>query len=436
MTPRPRLLWLLAAAAIPMLAGAWLPGVVDIGLVANLVIVVVALVDGLVTPRPGRIRVLREVAEVLSVGAPNPVVLRLLNRSRVTVDVELMDETPRPGQVGDLPLRLQLRPWKELDATYHYTPSRRGRKQFDAVHLRYASRLGLWTVLARQPLVSAVRVYPDIRAVRGFDLLARRNRLAELGLKFWRIRGQGGEFERLREYRREDERRHIDWKATAKHQRLISREYTVERNQNLLVLLDCGRSMCNETDGISHLERGLNATIILSYIALGQGDNVGVLAFSNRIERSIAPVRGKPAIQSLIRQTYDLEPRGEAPDYGLACDELLRRQRKRALVVLITHTIDEQHLLTVGTYARVLTSPHLLLCVFLRDVSLTELARRVPRNDIEGFHVAAAAELIGSQARHIAKLRESGVLVLETLPQQLSAELINQYLDLKARHLL
>jgi uncharacterized protein (DUF58 family) len=194
--------------------------------------------------------------------------------------------------------------------------------------------------------------------------------------------------------------------------------------------------MCNVTEGISHFDRSLNAAIILSYIALGQGDNVGLMAFSNRIERAVGPVRGKPAIQAVIRQTYDLEPRFEASDYSLACEELLRRQRKRALVVLITHTIDEQHLLTIGTYARALISPHLLLCVFLRDVALDELANRVPQHDIEAFHTAAAAELIAAHAHHIAKLRESGAFVIETLPGQLSSELINQYLDLKARHLL
>jgi uncharacterized protein (DUF58 family) len=194
--------------------------------------------------------------------------------------------------------------------------------------------------------------------------------------------------------------------------------------------------MTNETDGISHLDRGLNAAIILSYIALGQGDNVSLLAFSNRMERAAGPVRGKAAIRTLIRQSFDLEPTMEASDYGLACEDLMRRQKKRALVVLITHAIDQQHLSSIGRYLRTLVSPHLFLVVFLRDVALAELAGRVPRDDVDGFRVAAAAEMMASQARSIAELRHAGVLVLETLPGELSSELINQYLDLKARHLL
>lgn len=436
MMPRPRLLLLFGIAFVPLVLGVWVPRAAEIGLILNLLVAAAAIVDLALTPSPRHIDVVREVSEVLSIGTENPVVLRATNQSRHALTVELMDETPQPGEAPELPVKLELAPWKDQSVTYHFQPQRRGKKQFEAVHVRYPSLHGMWNRIERRPLPSPVRVYPDIRAVRRFDLLARRNRLAEIGLKLFRLRGRGGEFERLREYRREDEMRDVDWKATAKHERLISREYTIERNQNILILLDCGRSMCNETDGISHLDRGLNAAIILSYIALGQGDNVALMAFSNRIERAVGPVRGKPAIQAVIRQTFDLEPRFEASDYALACEELLRRQRKRALVILITHTIDEQHLQTIGTYARALISPHLLLCVFLRDVALSELANRVPQTDIQSFHVAAAAELITGQAHHIAKLRESGAFVLETLPGQLSSELINEYLDLKARHLL
>src|SRR5262249_48641562 len=156
--------------------------------------------------------------------------------------------------------------------------------------------------------------------------------------------GRGNEFDRLREYRREDEYRHIDWKATARQRQLISREYVVERNQNILLLLDCGRSMHNQLDGISHLDRALNAAIVLSYVALRQGDNVGFMACSNRVERWVRPMRGSGAIQSLIRHVYDLEPRYAATDYGLMVEELLRRHRKRSLVVLLTHALDELHL--------------------------------------------------------------------------------------------
>ena len=114
----------------------------------------------------------------------------------------------------------------------------------------------------------------------------------------------------------------------------------------------------------------------------------------------------------------------------------MRRQRKRALVVLVTHALDEQHLITIGEYVRTLTSSHLLLCVLLKDTGLTELAGQVPGNDLEAFRTAAAAEILAAQARMVRQLQQAGVLVVETLPTELAAVLINQYLDLKARHLL
>ncbi len=436
MTPRFALLAWFGVAAIPLAARIWIPGLTELGLAANLAIVLVAMIDLLLTPPPRELDLARDVSEVLSVGTPNPVVLRMLNRSRMELDLEITDECPQPSRAEELPIKARLAPWKELAVTYHVIPQRRGHNRFAALHFSYRSRLRLWTRGERRILEKKVKVYPDIRAVRRFDLLARKNRLSEMGLKLWRLRGREGEFERLREYRREDELKHIDWKATAKYQRLISREYTVERNQNIAFLLDCGRSMSNETDGISHLDRGLNAALILSYIALGQGDYVSLLAFSNRLERAAGPVRGKPAIGTLIRQSFDLEPRLEASDYGLACEKLMERQKKRALVVLLTHAIDEQHLVSIGRYLRALVSPHLFLAVFLRDVALAELANRVPGDDVEAYQVGAAAEMMAAQARRVAELRDAGMLVMEVLPHELSSELINQYLDLKARHLL
>lgn len=436
MIPGRRLLVLYALVGAVLAAGIWLPPLALAGLALNCLVTVAAIYDYTLTARPDRIVALREVSEVLSVGAANPVTLGLRNRGARPIVVEVMDEPPEPGRVEGLPFEAVLPPERDVEASYHFYPGRRGPGRFAAVHLRYRSPHGLWVRVHRRPLVTEVRIYPDIRTVRRFDLLARRNRLSEMGLKIWRLRGREGEFERLREYRREDEMRHIDWNATAKHRKLISREFTTERNQNVVILLDCGRSMANETEGISHLDRGLNAAIILAYIALGQGDNVSFIAFSNRVERSAGPVRGKGAVQTLIRQTYDLEPRLEASDYALACEDLLRRQKKRALVLLITYALDEQHLESLGRYLRSLVSSHIFLCVLLKDLPLLELAERSPRTDLQAYEVAAATEMLGAQERRLAALRASGIHATEVVPNELAAEVINQYLDVKARHLL
>jgi uncharacterized protein (DUF58 family) len=251
-----------------------------------------------------------------------------------------------------------------------------------------------------------------------------------------RLRGRGNEFDRLREYRREDEYRAIDWKATARHQDLISREYVVERNQNILFLLDSGRSMCNAHEGITHFDRALNAALVLSYVALRQGDTVGMLVCSNQVDRWVAPVRGAVAVQKIVRQVYDLEPGYAATDYGLLVEQLRLRNRKRSLVVLVTHALDEVHLRVIARHVRELRRRHLVLCAFLRNVPLHERLETLPATDIEAFQVAAAAEMVHEQSTQVGQLEQAGLLVLDVLPEQLSSRLISQYLEIKARNLL
>jgi uncharacterized protein (DUF58 family) len=302
--------------------------------------------------------------------------------------------------------------------------------------LRQKSKWGLWVLHLDVSLPQPVRIYPDIKAVHGVELLARRNRLAEAGVRMSRLRGRGNEFDRLREYRREDEYRSIDWKATARSQSLISREYVVEKNQNILFVLDCGRSMCNAVDGIVHFDRALNAAIMLSYIALRQGDSVGMMAVSNKVRRWIPPVRGTSGVQTLIRHSYDLEPDYEATDYQLMMTQLQNRYRKRSLIVLLTHTVDDVHLEYAAQSLRQAGKQHLYLSAFLKDVALIERATEVPANRVESFQIAAASEIADAQRGQLAQLEQNGMLVIHALPDQLSAQLISGYLDIKARHLL
>ncbi len=222
MTPRPLLLAVAAIVLFPFAMGIWAPAIVAIGLASNVILAVVAVFDLIITPRSRSIVIEREVSEVLSVGCDNPVELHFSNRSNLAMELEFIDEWPRPGDVTGLEPTVSLPPWKNGVVRYQFRPHRRGHNQFASVFLRYPSRLRLWSIVERRRLETKVRIYPDIRAVYRYELMAQRNRLAELGLKTHRLHGQGGGFERLRDYRREDEIRHIDWKATAKHERLIT----------------------------------------------------------------------------------------------------------------------------------------------------------------------------------------------------------------------
>ena len=176
--------------------------------------------------------------------------------------------------------------------------------------------------------------------------------------------------------------------------------------------------------------------MLLSYVALRQGDTVGLLTGAHRVERWVKPVRGRGGVERLIGQIYDLEPTYDATDYDLLVSELRRRYRKRSLVVWLTHALDELHLETIADSIRRLKAPHLVLVAFLRNVPLEERMNALPESELDAFQVAAAAEMVSAQREQLRRLQQAGLLVVDCLPEQLSSRLISRYLDVKARHLL
>jgi len=436
MIPSRRLVLAVTCLAMPLMLAGLNRNVADVALLLNLVLVAAACVDLLISPGPGDVAFHRDVSEVLSVGASNPVSMTVRNGSQVALTITVHDDPGPLCEIDRLPQTVDVAPRKEATVHYNVKPRRRGASSMPAVHFRFRTRLGLWFRQQIRPLNTPIRVYPDIRAVYRYELMARQNRLSEIGVRFVRMPGQGREFERLREFRYGDEIRQIDWKATARQRALISREFNVERNQNIVIMLDCGRFMRNETDGISYLDRALNSAIMLSYIALVQGDNVSLLAFSSRIERFIRPVRGKPGIQSILRSTYDLQASSNVSDYTLALEYLTTVQRKRALVVLITFVTDELQLRVIGNSLKLRSLPYLPLCVLLQDVGLRAMADRIPESDLDAYHTAAAAQILTGQSHEAAALREAGIMLIDTPPDQLTERLINEYLSIKARNLM
>ena len=436
MIPSRRLVLTAAILAMPLLLAGLNRSAADAALLLNLVLVAVACVDLLISPSPNDVAIHREISEVLSVGASNPATLTVHNRTGLTLAMNLHDDPGPLCEVDRLPQSVTVGPGKEETIHYSVKPSRRGASEMPAVHLRFPTRLGLWTRHQVRSLKTPIRIYPDIRAVYRYELMARQNRLSEIGVRMVRMPGQGREFERLREFRYGDEIRQIDWKATARQRQLISREFNVERNQNIVIMVDCGRFMRNETDGISYLDRALNSAIMLSYIALGQGDNVSLLAFSNKIERFIRPVRGKPGIQSILRSTYDIQASHNVSDYSMALEYLTTVQRKRALIVLITFVTDELQLRVIGESLKLRSLPYLPLCVLLQDVGLRQMADRIPETDLDAYHTAAAAQVLTGQSHEAASLREAGIMLIDTPPDLLTERLINEYLSIKARNLM
>lgn len=400
-------------------------------LAADLGIALLAGLDALLARRP-LVTVTRHAPGVLSIGKPNVVTLEIKSTSRRRLTVSVTDDLFDTAESADLPLRLELPPRGRETARYRVVPSRRGAHALGDHHARYLSPFSFWIRQIDIPAASPVKVYPDVQAVRAYELLARQDRDPS-ALKASRKRGGESEFERLREYRRGDEFRSIDWKATARRQKLISREYQLESNQNILFLLDAGRLMTARSAGLSLFDHALNATLMLSHVAARGGDRVGLLAFSDEIKSYAPPAGGAGAARQIIQAGYDLHPELVESNYGAAFEHVGLRVRKRSLVVLFTQVVDEVAAADLLRMMRGVMPRHLPLMVILRDVEIDELVEGAA---VDPYLRGAAAELSGFRDRLVRELKKQGALVLDVSPAQLTPQLINRYLEIKARHLL
>jgi uncharacterized protein (DUF58 family) len=266
--------------------------------------------------------------------------------------------------------------------------------------------------------------------------LARSDRLNLMGMRRTRRIGQDNEFERLRDYTLDDSYKHIDWRSTARRGKLTVKDFQANQSQRVIFLIDCGRMMTNTAGGISLLDHALNSALMLSYVALGKGDSVGLLCFADEIERYVPPRGGMNQMNRLLHASFDRFAHLVESRYDEAFVYLNAHCRKRTLVILITNVIDEVNSNQVSQYLSRLTGRHLPLLALLRDHRVFD-AVHIASEDERGIYRAAAANEIVSWRRSvITDLESQGVLSLDVFPEQMTAPLVNRYLEIKARHLL
>ncbi len=409
------------AAFFPRLLPAWKTAAWSLGLL--LILDLAALLSF------RKLSVERKAPFILPNGAITPVVLKIHNGHAVPVRLTIHDGHPGGMEVSGLPhaLRVPSRGW--TDHAYRLRPANRGAFAFAAADLMVKSPLGFFERALRRGPAQPLRVYPDFSAVRKYALMATRGRLAQMGVHRKRRRGEGMEFHQLREYRVGDAMRQIDWKASARVRKLISREYQDERDQRIVFLLDCGRRMRALDAGLSHFDHTLNAMLLLSYVALREGDGVGLMSFSGP-ERWLPPMKGPATLDKIMDLVHDLEPENRATDYLAAAEALVARFRKRALVVLVTNLRDEDDD-TLRPAMALLQKRHRVLLASLRERTLDEaLAAPVRGHDSALLH-GAIHHYLAERKSALDRLAAQGVPALDLLPEQLPMALVNRYLALK-----
>jgi uncharacterized protein (DUF58 family) len=303
---------------------------------------------------------------------------------------------------------------------------------FAPAELKLRSRLGLCDLLVRIGERETRRVFPDFAQIARYAWLAGDRRLQEIGIKTYRQRGEGTDFKQLTEYRYGDSVRHIDWKASLRLGKPILREFQDERDQCILLLIDCGRRMRaddrRDDGGGAHFDQVLNAVMLLSYVALTQGDAVGALTFGvpPGTERMFAPRKGKHTLNALMGELYGVQPTPSHSDYLAAAQDLLRRQPKRALVIVITNFRDEDAS-ELGQALTLLRSRHLVLLASLRERVVGELIAQPLGSGDAALDVASAH--LYEQARRDAfrRLAARDALMVDAEPERLGVELVNRY---------
>jgi uncharacterized protein (DUF58 family) len=426
--PSTRLLWL-GAILFGLAIAASIYRFPEIWMAAAAVLVIAASVDAWVGWRLPAPAVARRVPNAFALGVRTEVVVRLMNPTARALRCEIHDHHPASFESEGLPCALELKPngWTEL--RYQVRPVARGELRFGLSELRLSSPLGLWQVKRVSGAEAAIRVYPNFRALAKYTLLATDNRLSQIGVLQVRRRGEGTEFHQLREYRQGDPQRAVDWKATARTARLISREYEEEKDQRVLLVIDCGRRMASKDDALSHFDHTLNAALLLSHVALRQGDAVGMLTMGG-VHRYLEPRKSIGAVHALLNRVYDIEPTLAVPDYDQAARDVMRHMRRRALVIVLTNLRDEDDD-TLLPALKLLRTRHLVVLASLRESIISRaLWARVDSFDRAVTH-AAAAEYLALRERVFRRIGAAGVMSLDVEPERLPISLVNRYLELK-----
>jgi uncharacterized protein (DUF58 family) len=436
---------LLLAGPVGALGGSF----VLLALAVCLLALVAAVVDWSLAADGKRVVARRVLAsDKLSLGAWNPVRIELANQSARPLRLVIRDLPPLGFLVEpSVPLfNASLRPLATTVVSYHAKPPARGDAVFGDLHIRVDGPFGLVRRAFRCPdSTQHIRVYPNLRELRRYDLLVRRGLETQPVGRPVRIAGASTEFERVRDYLPDDEFRRINWKATARRGQPMVNQFEAERSQNLVVLLDAGRAMAaladpqngpdaeNAEPGLTKLDYALNAALLLAHVASQRGDRVALLAYADDVRAFVPLQRGRRALVPIVQALYNLRAEPIEPDHGRAFDFLATRNLRRSLVVLFTDLADRESSANLAAHVLRAAKHHLVVCVTLGDPNVRRPAQRRPDDAASLYEKMVAQQLLDDRSTVLAQLAAHGVLTVDTDADKLHPRLIGAYLELKQR---
>ena len=378
----------------------------------------------------------RDTLDKLSNGDDNPVQIVLENQYLFPVRISVIDELPFQFQVRDKEFKLNIDSGKSKTIEYDLRPVKRGEYSFGAVNVFVKSPIGFVQRRYRFSQDMMVPVYPSFMQMRKYELLAISNQLTDAGIKKIRRRGNNAEFEQIKEYVAGDDYRTINWKATARKNKLMINQYQDEKSQQVYSVIDMGRIMRMPFEGLSLLDYAINSSLVISNIAMLKQDKAGIITFSNRVQAILPADRRNAQLRKILELLYNQKTGYLESDYEHLYATIKTKINQRSLVLLYSNFESLSGLQRQIKYIRRLAKDHLLVVIFFENTELRSFIEKPARSTEEIYNKTIAEKLAYEKKLIVKELEKYGIQSILTAPQQLSVNTINKYLELKARGLI
>jgi len=429
-----KFLILLLLGALPFLFKDFSVFFLYLGIFYNLLIFTLSFFDYFLSPDPEKIYLLREYRQSFSIGHSNLIAIKLRNYSRHRLRMVIKDEIPSAFGRDRNMLDVQMPAFSSKVVQYCLTPFRRGNFTFGAVNFRF---WGIWGLAIKQSRRfikdDRIFVYPDISLAKKYVLFQRKTIAAPHGLRRLKFRGEGTDFESLRDYVPDDDIRWINWKATAKMRKPICKNFQIERSQFVFILIDCGRTMASEINFKSRLDYVVNFAASLSYLALEVGDKVGIIAFSDKIKKFLPPQRSRRHFGCIMDAIYNLKTDMIDSDFGKLFSYFSLKQRRRSLVLLFTELEGGTSSDILISHIRRFSRVHLPLITTIRDSKLLNTSEGPVDGEAGFFRKGIASGLLLEREKTLRALVRQGAVILDLVPESLSLPVLNKYLEIKTK---
>ncbi len=428
---------LLAVGFVPLSLSWGRPILRWVALTYDLAIIACAIFDAWNSKLSKGVRIERHFASRFAVNAETEVRIEIANHTPRDISLIVKDEHPPQMKLsGAREARLNVDAQTSASLVYSLTPPKRGQFQFGRIAVRYLSR---WRLAWRETFAAeatSVKVYPNMRRAREAELkaLGARSFVAARRKSQWR--GEGRDFESMRDYVRGDEMRHISWTATARRGKLVTRQYQMERDQTILIALDAGRLMTARIENETKLDSAVHAALALMSAAARAGDNAGLLVFGRRVKTFLPPKRGAEHLDAALEALHAIEPEMIEPSYSRAFEYIAANSRRRSLVVVLTDLVDEEGSSELLSSLKLLRPRHLPLVVTIADRDLKAVVHETPENEREMFTQSVAEEIIHLREAALRLVESQGGLALDVTAAVLAPKLLETYLRVKERGML